>query len=206
MAKGGEIDYEKQNIYIFEVEAIGKTPSQYKEKSNCKCTDNSKVKVTINVINVEDEDLQFDDSIKDVCVTDRTKIGTPLLTFEAKDPDGLDVLKYRLTNSSSKIFFSLNSQTGLLSTALVFDRRLQNLHNLTVLATNARNTSSTERYVNVWVTEHQKEKIVTINEKESMVIDNLNFYMEKIAQKNGMVCVIRVGKHVTSSGKINRDK
>ncbi|CAD5124350.1 DgyrCDS12639 [Dimorphilus gyrociliatus] len=201
----GQIDYEKQSKYVFEIQASTK-PAEASLKSNCKCKDNSKVRVTVYVKNEEDEDIQFDDSVKDVCVTDRTKIGTPLLVLEAKDPDDMDALEYRLVKNSSKIFFSLNSQSGLLSTASVFDRRLQKLHNITVRASNTLSTSSAERYVNVWVTEHSKEKVVTINEKEEVVLDKLNYYMKKIAERNGLVCVIRVGKHVTNSGEVNTDK
>ena len=101
----------------------------------------STVKVTVNIINIDDNAPEFG-TTSEVKVSEGAVIGTPVVKFNATDKDG-GSLSYSIKNGNIGNAFEIESATGRLKTKAILDRETTALYNLTVSVTDASSKETT---------------------------------------------------------------
>ncbi|XP_048581442.1 protocadherin Fat 4 isoform X5 [Nematostella vectensis] len=94
------------------------------------------VKVTINVLDINDETPLFQSPSFNVSVNEIERLGTVFLTVSATDGDAgaNSALTYSIAAGNEEGFFSINNKTGAISVAKQLDRETRDQYTLTVMA------------------------------------------------------------------------
>ena len=101
----------------------------------------STVKVTVNIINIDDNAPEFG-TTSEVKVSEGAVIGTPVVKFNATDKDG-GSLTYSIKSGNTGDVFEIESASGRLKTKGALDRETTAKYNLTVSVTDASNKETT---------------------------------------------------------------
>ena len=121
------LDYERLDKYELMVTARdGGVPQR-----------SSTVKVTINVINIDDNAPEFG-TTSEVKIQEGAVIGTPVVKLNATDKDG-GQLTYSIKDGNIGDAFEIDSASGRLKTKAVLDRETREKYNLTVGVKDAAN-------------------------------------------------------------------
>ena len=121
-----DIDFQEQSFYELAVEAVDFGTSSR----------SSVVTANISIIDINNNDPEFDQARYEVAVFENTTIGTLILQVFASDPDATS-LTYLLTVNAyqnGNQLFVLDNSTGELSTAASIDRELDDSLELLVTA------------------------------------------------------------------------
>ena len=123
----GELNYEAATQHAFYVQAldtdyIGPLPP-------------NQVRVVLEVQDVNDNPPEFVQTVYNSRVEEGAPLNTTVVTVSAADADGPShsIVSYELLGSSD---FKIHSSFGVISTNGVIDHELQNMYNLTVVASN----------------------------------------------------------------------
>ncbi|EDO41045.1 predicted protein [Nematostella vectensis] len=94
------------------------------------------VKVTVNVLDINDETPLFQSPSFNVSVNEIERLGTVFLTVSATDGDAgaNSALTYSIAAGNEEGFFSINNKTGAISVAKQLDRETRDQYTLTVMA------------------------------------------------------------------------
>ena len=134
------LDFEKLAKYELTVTAKdGGTPQK-----------SSSVKVTVNIINIDDNAPEFG-TTSEVKVSEGAVIGTPVVKFNATDKDGSS-LTYYIKGGNTGDAFEIDSASGRLKTRASLDRETTAKYNLTVSVKDSTN-KETIAHVPVKVTD-----------------------------------------------------
>ena len=101
----------------------------------------STVKVTVSVINVDDNAPEFG-TTSEVKVSEGAVVGTPVVKFNATDRDG-GSLVYSIRQGNAGNAFEIDSATGRVKTKSVLDRETTPKYNLTISVRDASNKETT---------------------------------------------------------------
>ncbi|EDO41044.1 predicted protein [Nematostella vectensis] len=94
------------------------------------------VKVTVNVLDINDDRPSFQSPSFNVSVNEIERLGTVILTVFATDGDAgaNGTLTYSISAGNEEGFFSINNKTGAISVAKQLDRETRDQYTLTVMA------------------------------------------------------------------------
>ena len=133
------LDFETQATYFLTLIAVdGGNPSL-----------SSSASLEINVVDADDQDVQFTPTMYTAGVFENSMFGTPVLTVVAQDPDSGNPITYSLDqaqeqeNPFDRLPFSIDSQSGAISVAGLLDRESIAEYMFFVFASNTPGTSAT---------------------------------------------------------------
>ena len=136
----GPLDYERLDKYELMVTARdGGVPQR-----------SSTVKVTINVVNIDDNAPEFG-TTSEVAIPEGAVMGMPVVNFNATDKDGGN-LTYSIKDGNVGDAFEIDSASGRLKTKALLDRETTAKYNLTIGVKDASN-KETIAYVPIVITD-----------------------------------------------------
>ncbi|CAL8352694.1 unnamed protein product [Lota lota] len=122
-----ELDFEKQRLYRFQIEAVDGGWSSKMGITN----------ITVNIVDVNDNHPAFGASEFVASVPENSEIGTIVFIAKATDPDSTTNAQITYSLISGDVErFSVDSVNGIITTADVFDYEREQIFDVTVKASN----------------------------------------------------------------------
>uniref|UniRef100_A0A8C6P315 Cadherin 7 n=1 Tax=Nothobranchius furzeri TaxID=105023 RepID=A0A8C6P315_NOTFU len=132
------LDFETRNSFSLRVEATNRNiDSNF--LSLGPFSDITSVRVTVEDVN---EPPIFSSPLNKMVVSEDAKVGTSIGRVSAHDPDtSSSAIRYSIDrNTDLDRFFNVDALSGVISTAKPLDREVNSVHNLTIWATESRNS------------------------------------------------------------------
>ena len=136
-----KLDYEYLKEYSFDIEAKDCAPISRKDQAT----------VTVTVLDYNDNLPEFQKSVYDVVIAENNQIGAEVITVSATDRDTVgDTITYTLAGKPKD--FTIDQNSGKITTNVMFDYESQSSFNMTVLAKDSgdpRKTSDCTVFVKI---------------------------------------------------------
>lgn len=209
----GSVDHERTDKYALLLRATNPTTgsASYKPSSQCaaNCTDPSSVYLFINILDHNEKPPEFSHQTYNACVSAKARFNTTVTRLEAIDPDkkSSEGVRYKIDSlklipEQNRIYapdsFKIDQNNGTVYTNALLEM-YQNPESFFKLKIRASDTnSSTQAILRIFVTNSDKEVIMTVNEKKEVVEKNLDYYKKVISEATGfsIVCIGSIRFHI----------